>query len=107
MDGFHVTCATCLCLDHFCENDIKRNLDRWKLVAGAVSSRNLYSSVTPHPSRREPMDRSTSQLDNKVHEKACSSTATASSSTSTSSLSIENARASDLGTCSELDLLCQ
>ena len=65
--------------------------------------RNFYSSVTPRPSRREPRDRSTLKLHNKVHEKACSSTASASSSTSTSSLSLENARASDLGTCSEHD----
>ena len=100
MDGFRVTGTTCLCQDHFSEkdiNDIKRNPNRWKLVAGAVPSRNLYKSVTPRPSRREPRDRSTSQLGSKMHENTCSSTA------STFSLPRENGRASYLGRCSEHD----
>ena len=103
MDGFRATGATCLCQDHFSEKDIKRNPNRWKLVAGAVPSHNLYSSAILRPSRREPRDHSTSQLENKIHEKACSSTASASSSTYIFSLSLVNARASDLGTCSEHD----
>jgi len=92
-----------LCQDHFREKDIKRNPNRWKLVAGAVPSRNLYYSVTPRPSRKEPRDRSTSQLSKEMQENAYSSTTSASSSTSASSLSLENAQASDLGTCSEHD----
>ena len=92
-----------LCQDHFSEKDIKRNPNCWKLVAAAVPSCNLYSSVTPRLSHRKPRDRSTSQLGNKVHEKACSSTASDSSSTSTSPLSLENTQASDLGTCSKHD----
>ena len=103
MDGFRVTGATCLCQEHFTERDIKRNPNCWKLVAGAVPSRNLYCSVTSRPSRREPRDRSTSGLSNKMHENVCSSTASASFSTSTSSLSLEKAQASDLGTCLEHD----
>ena len=98
MDGFQVTGATCLCQDQFSEKDIKQNPNCWKLVAAAVPSCNLYSSVTPCLSRREPRDHSMSQLGNKVQEKECSSTASASSSTSTSPLSLENAQASDLGT---------
>ena len=81
MDGFRVTGATCLCQDHFSEKDIKRNPNRWKLVAGAVPSRNLYYSVTPRPSRKEPRDRSTSQLSKEMQENAYSSTTSASSST--------------------------
>ena len=89
MDGFRVTGATCLCQDDFREKDIKRNPNRWKLAAGAVPSRNLYYSVTPRPSRKEPKDRSTSELSKEMQENAYSSTTSASSST--------------LGTCSEHD----
>ena len=97
MDGFRVIGATCLCQEHFSESYFKRNPNRWKLVAGAVPSRSLYCSVTPRPSRREPGDRSTSQLGNQMHEKACSSTSSA------SSVSLKNAQASDLGTCFDHD----
>ena len=103
MDGFRVTDATCLCQGHFNEKDIKRNPNLWKLVAGAVPSGNLYYSVTPHPSRKEPRDRSTSQLSKEMQESTYSSTTSASSSTSASSLSLENAQASDLCTCPEDD----
>jgi len=94
MDGFRVTGATCLCQGHFSEDDIERNPNRWKLVAGAVPSRNPYCSVTPRPTLKEPGDRSTSQLSQEMHENAYSST---------TSLSLENAKAIDLGTCSEHD----
>ena len=102
IDGFRVIGATCLCQEHFSESYFKRNPSRRKLVAGAVPSRSLYRSVTPRPSRREPRDRSTSQLGNKMHEKTCSSTASA-SSTSASSFSLKNAQANDLGACFEHD----
>ena len=82
---------------HFSEKNIKRNPNRWKLVAGAVTSHNLYYSVTPRPSRKEPRDRSTLQLSKEMQENAYYST------TSASSLSLENAQASDLGTCSAHD----
>ena len=82
MDGVRVTGATCLCQNHFSEKEIKQNPNRWKLVAGAVPSRNLYYSVTPYPPRKEPRDRSTSQLSKEMQENAYSSTTSASSSTS-------------------------
>jgi len=70
MDVFRVTDATCLCQGHFSEADIERNPNRWKLVAGADPTRNLYYSVAPRPSRKDPRDRSTSQLSKEIQENA-------------------------------------
>ena len=60
LDGFKVTASTVLCQEHFKDEDLKRNPQRWKLHHGAVPSLKLYNSDarTSKMSRKAPKDRS-------------------------------------------------
>ena len=76
LDGFRVTAATCLCQEHFREEDIKRNPSRWKLVPGAAPSHKLYRLTTPDASRskrKAPRDRNAVQSSSKTDETVCAS----------------------------------
>ena len=97
MDGFRVFGATCLCQEHFRDEDTKRSPHCLKLVAGAVPNR-LYYLVTPRQSHREPRNRSKSQLSDKMHKNACTSP-----TSSLSSLSLDGIETSDFGAFSEYD----
>ena len=59
-DAFKVTKATVLCEKYFAHDDIKLNPSHWRLVAGTLPSRNLFtSSITArkHKSRKPPASR--------------------------------------------------
>ena len=62
MDGFRVSSATCLCQEHFKDDDIKRNPRRWKLMSGAVPSLNLHKRPSPRPTRKAPKIRNAQQI---------------------------------------------
>ena len=58
-DGFKVTNATVLCEDHFAMEDIKRNPNHWRLVAGSAPSRNLFqgsTTIVKLKSRKPPLN---------------------------------------------------
>ncbi|XP_065064833.1 uncharacterized protein LOC135691031 [Rhopilema esculentum] len=62
MDDFRVTDATCLCEEHFKDEDIKRNPSRWRLNHDAVPSRNLYAQPAQRPARKVPFDRTSTSF---------------------------------------------
>ena len=59
-DGFKVTNATVLCEDHFAMEEIKRNPNHRRLVAGSAPSRNLFqgsTTIVKLKSRKPPLNR--------------------------------------------------
>ena len=66
-DDFHVNSYTCLCHKHFLDSDIRKTVNQWRLIKGAVPSQFLYSvHSTARKPRKEPKSRSSFSLKKKV-----------------------------------------